>query len=83
MILVYATSAPGYFCCISLIGNFPCSPLSTAQLQQLYRRFPIFEYLAVLNPFTMLSTLQLWTALGLLITWVEASQDHGMQLSQI
>ena len=26
----------------------------------------------------MLSTLRLWAAIGLLITWVEASKDHGM-----
>jgi hypothetical protein len=82
MIIVYAPSAPGHFSSISLRANFSLLPVvycSIATATSPIRNFRI----AALNPFVMLSTLQLWVALGLLITWVEASQDHGTQLIQI
>lgn len=81
MIIVYATSDTSYFCSISLRGEIPlilivyCSIAATSQIRNCR--------VVVLNPFAMLSTLHLWIAIGLLITWVEASPDHCMQLIQI
>lgn len=80
MIIIYAPSDTSYFCLISVRGEIPLlliiyySIAATSQIRNCR--------VAVLNPFAMLSTLHLWIAIGLLITWVEASQDNCMQLIQ-
>lgn len=81
MIVVYATSATSYFRSISLRGNFFLLPILYCSIAT--ATSPIRNLRLVLFAFTMLSTLQLWTAVGLLITWAEASQDHYMRLGRI
>lgn len=85
MVVVYAISVPSFVYDHLQRRTLLSPPLYIAQLQQL--RYLLANTTTVHSivgkSVAMLSTLRVLAALGLLLYFVEASQDHGMQSTQI